>query len=263
MYFRFYLHSRIIIQHCFTSLYSPLFLYLIVYNDVSHSVQINFLKYFMLFCLMKFLALLSRFLLLAKSSTDIQRITRRFVAEIQTAKYQKEKEDMEAKEEKEEKEKEFALLEILRIKKEEEDKINDIIQGQDSKQKKIGKEGDKIRKSSKADVKSDKKENRRKTKKLSKKEVEDEIIKQDETEEENAIALALTLIPPPVGYEKTILFLRTFREGRTIRAAKNVPLGNWISTYGTDPEFGTKRLHRILERSFQKAIRKISPIVFF
>ena len=212
-------------------------------------------------CLTKFLALISRFLLLAKSSMDIQRITRRFVAEIQAAKYQKEKEDMEAKEEKEEKEKEFALLEILRMKKEEDDKI-DITEGQDSKQKKIEKEGDKIRKSSKADVKSDKKENSRKTKKLSKKEIEDKKIKQDKIEEETAIALAITLIPPPVGYEKTILFLRTFREGRTVRAAKNVPLGNWISTYGTNPEFGTKRLLRILERSFQKAIRKISPIIF-
>lgn len=213
-------------------------------------------------CLTKFLALLHRFLLVAKSSIKIQRITRRFVAEIQAAKYQKEKEDMEAKEEKEEKEKGFALLEILRMKKEEEDKINDVMEGQDSEQNFFEKEGDKIRKSSKADVKSDKKENSRKTKKLSKKEIEDEKIKQDQIEEETAIALALTLIPPPVGYEKTILFLRTFREGRTVRAAKNVPLGNWISTYGTDPEFGTKRLHRILERSFQKAIRKISPIIF-
>jgi hypothetical protein len=41
----------------------------------------------------------------------------------------------------------------------------------------------------------------------------------------------------------------------------NIPIENWIVTYGTDPTYGTIRLKRIMGRAFKKAIGMISALV--
>ena len=62
------------------------------------------------------------------------------------------------------------------------------------------------------------------------------------------------VIIPPKKYDIRLEYLRTFRAARQLRSLKNIPLESWIGMYGTDAAYGTKRLHRIMDRAFQNAI---------